>query len=184
MVLGKDFLDVKIVFAKKTPPQSQELDVKTGDVLHNTYRTITRGAKKYIVNQFNQVVSDGFRELTTYTAHTPEGEVKALIGKRGAMTTLLRIPETIDGYFEKSYSFHDIHFDQNTGFFLVETGAMTSILDFETGQKVSKEYHEIFREGNRLYGIIGAYKEKVQIESKYLPTTKKRLPKLIGLLLK
>ncbi|MCK4540008.1 hypothetical protein KAU09_02545 [Candidatus Parcubacteria bacterium] len=154
---------------QKNQNERENLPDVHGEKVNENYRILKKGALKYIINNDGKIVSEGYHEFDIFK----HDNVIALIGRKGAMQNLLKTPQNLDDFFEESpEDFHDIYFDDSLGLMIVSTGAMNYVLDMQTGQKISKGYHEIVKRGDKLYGQIGATEEEIEfIASKQIPNT-------------
>lgn len=133
--------------------------VKTEERINDNYYIGQSGCLKYIVNSKGKVVSEGYHSFTVFK----HGDFTALAAKVGSMTRLLKLPETIDSFFEESPSgFFRLNYDKEIGCFVSQTGAMKHIFDMNIGKEITEGYHSMFRRGNKLYGEIGAHVEEVK----------------------
>jgi hypothetical protein len=148
-------------------PQKNQNELKDlpdiqGEKINENYRILQKGALKYIVNEEGKVVSEGYHEFKVFK----HNDIMALAGKTGATQKLLKMPQSLDNFFEESPAeFHEINFDDELGLMIVSKGAMSYILDMQTGQEISKGYHKIVKKGGRLYGQTGATEEEIKLFS-------------------
>lgn len=155
------------------PATSENHEIEGLSIGISDYRVWTEGSLNYIVDRKGRKISKGYHEFNVFEM---EG-AKVLIGKLGAISRLLKIPQNEGDMFEESdASFHEIRHEEKLGLLLDQTGAMSHVVDPQTGREVTKGYHEFFWKGSMLYGRTGAHEEKVEfINSKYLPMTPQRI---------
>jgi len=155
---------------QKNQNEKKNLPELQGEKINGNYRIIRKGALKYIVNPEGKMVSDGYHEFKVFKHNNMVG----LIGKKGSIQKLLKMPQSLDDSFEESpANFHEINFDDELGLMIVSRGAMSYILDMQTGQEISKGYHKIVKREGKLYGQTGAKEEEIELFSpEQTPNTK------------
>lgn len=134
--------------------------------INDKYSILKRGSLKYIVNPLGKIVSGGYHEFKVFK----HGNMFALLGKLGAIERLLKPPRNIDDFFEESpVKFHNLNFDDKLGLLIAKRGARKYIIDMNTGEEISRGYHEFFRKDGKLWGCMGAVEEEVQLFTPELP---------------
>jgi len=147
------------------PPPSSEMKKTDMNIekKKNPFSLKKEGPVTYIVNSKGEKISKGYHELKVFKQQTDHGEITAYIGKLGAMSVLLMVPESENGFFQESDEFHDLEINESLGLILAQKGAMKYILDLLTGKIISDGYHGFFKKGDMLYGRIGSREEVVNL---------------------
>ena len=144
----------------KNQNEREKLPDCQGEKINENYQILQKGALKYIGNNEGQIVSKGYHEFKVFK----HNDIVAIVGQEGAKYKLLKIPQNLDGFFEESPArFHEIIFDDELGLIIASAGAMSCILDMQTGQEISKNYHSIFKRGGKLYGKTGTHEEEIEL---------------------
>ena len=85
-----------------------------------------------------------------------------MVAKNGGLKKVLKIPESIDDFFEESKaSFHSIKINKDIGLPVVHLGASSKIFNPYTGETIGNEYHAFFLNGKEIWGRTGTTKELV-----------------------
>lgn len=148
------------IMPPSNPTEGEKLPAELGEKINENYRLLKKGALNYIVNNDSKIVSQGYHEVKVFR----HDNVVALIGTLGATQRILKIPQNTDDFFEESPAgFFEIHFDNELGLIVVSVGAAQYILDMQTGQKISKGYHEISKRDGKLYGRSGNTEEEIEL---------------------
>ena len=143
-------------------PTRQELTFSAD----SNYEISQQGALKFIVDKkTGQPVSDGFHDIFVYEQGDDEGTVvRGVIGQIGAAQHPLSIPTEPGGRFDtNTEGYHSVEYRFDLGYFTGKTGASICLLDSTTGEKLSRGYHSIRREGDRLFGTLGSSEEEIAL---------------------
>lgn len=127
------------------------------------YNFVQEGALIYIVDEAGNKVSDGYHSYELFSATAANGtDIRGILAKVGSTKVALKPPTDESPRFQPSAeSFHDIQYRADLGgVFVTKNGAMQQIVDNE-GRSVTNGYHDIFMEGGKLYGTIGAITEEI-----------------------
>lgn len=128
------------------------------------YGILQEGSLKYIVDKNRKKLTHGYHDFEIQPQKIDHREMHLIVGKLGSMSTLLQLPREEGGMFRESATkAHAFKFDEALGMLTSSTGAMTYIVDPETGGEISRGYHSIYKSGDSLYGKTGSRTEKITL---------------------
>ncbi len=135
------------------------------------FRIIKEGSQYFIVDANGRKVSEGYHEFQTFNVKEGDHNIMVIVGKIGGVKYILRPPLNEGGQFERTTErYHDLEYRSDLGGFFVTTlGALSYMIDSNTGQKISNGYHSIYKEGGVLYGRLGAAVEEIKLREALPP---------------
>lgn len=165
MTEGAENLPIIIKSNKGEQPDStnRELSPVISGENQKKYHFVKQGSLTYIVDEVGNKVSDGYHEFEIFKAEAQGGsEIRGILARLGAMKKVLSPPTENNPRFQASEEeFHAVQYRPDLGgVFTTQTGAMQHIIGYD-GKPASKDFHDIYRSGDKIYGRVGARVEEI-----------------------